>query len=93
MQFSREGGQLPSDDDRAGVDRRRAVRVAVAVLAIVAAVVFMAQNSQSVELEFLVFSVSARLWVGMLITLVLGALLGQGLAMMWARRGRRADEP
>jgi hypothetical protein len=52
----------------------------------------MAQNNDRVELNFLIFSVTTRLWVGLLFTLVLGALLGQGLEVLWARRKRRRGD-
>lgn len=77
------------DDTRSGLDRRRATRFAVAGLAIVVAVVFMAQNNEEVELDFLMFDITARLWVGLLFALVLGALLGQAAEVLWARRRRR----
>lgn len=65
------------------------MRLLVAGVAIVLGVVFMAQNNQQVELEFLMFSIDTRLWVGMLVTLLLGALLGQAAEILWARRKRR----
>ena len=49
----------------------------------------MAQNNDEVELNFLFISVESRLWVGMLVTLLLGALLGQGVEALWDRRQRR----
>jgi uncharacterized integral membrane protein len=52
----------------------------------------MSQNNDKVELNFLMFSVSARLWVGLLATLVLGAVLGQGAEVLWERRKRRRAE-
>jgi uncharacterized integral membrane protein len=89
MAFGPEGNDPVAGDSRAGVDKRRAVRLLVAGVAIVLAVLFMAQNNQRVELEFLMFSISTRLWVGMLVTLLLGALLGQAAETLWARRKRR----
>jgi uncharacterized integral membrane protein len=79
------------DDERRTADRRRAARLAAAGIAILVAVVFMVQNGQRVTLEFLVFEVSTRLWVGLLVTLVLGALLGQAFEALWQRRRRRAE--
>lgn len=79
------------DDERRAGDRRRAARLAAAGAAILVAVVFMVQNSQEVTLEFLVFEVSTRMWVGLLVTLVLGALLGQAVEALWQRRRRRAE--
>jgi uncharacterized integral membrane protein len=89
MAFGPEGNDPFAEESRGGVDKRRAVRLLVAGIAIVVAVLFMAQNNQRVELEFLMFSIGTRLWVGMLVTLLLGALLGQAVEVLWARRKRR----
>ncbi|HEX5946141.1 MAG TPA: LapA family protein [Acidimicrobiales bacterium] len=83
-------GGGPWDDDKRGTtDKARAVRFAVAGIAILVAALFMAQNNDRVELNFLVFSVTTRVWVGLLVTLVLGALLGQAAEVLWARRRAR----
>lgn len=92
MAYRSDRSDLPLDENREGVDKRRAARFAVAGLAILVAVVFMAQNNERVELNFLVFDVTTRLWVGLLATLVLGALLGQGVEVLWQRRKRRGDD-
>jgi lipopolysaccharide assembly protein A len=81
---ARGSGRRPRSGGR--VDTRRAVRLGVAALAVVLAVVFMAQNNDRVELNFLMLEVSTRLWVGLLVTLVLGGLLGQAVEALWARR-------
>ena len=83
---------VPLEETSEGVDKRRAMRLLVAGIAIIVAVVFMSQNNDKVELNFLMFSVSARLWVGLLATLVLGAILGQGVEVLWERRKRRRAE-
>ena len=80
MAYTPGKSDLPLDETSEGVDKRRAMRLLAAGIAIVVAVVFMSQNNDKVELNFLMFSVSARLWVGMLATLVLGC---------GARTGRR----
>ena len=84
-----EQSDKPLEEGRGELDKGRIARLAVAVLAIIAALVFMAQNNERVELNFLSFEVSTRLWVGLLATLVLGALLGQGVQALWERRKRR----
>jgi uncharacterized integral membrane protein len=89
MAYSAGGSEFPMDETSEGVDKRRAAQFGVAGIAIVVAVLFMAQNNERVELNILMFSVTTRLWVGLLVTLVLGALLGQGLEVLWARRKRR----
>jgi uncharacterized integral membrane protein len=88
--FSSASDDPPSGEQpRGGVDNRRAIRLLVAGIAVVAAVVFMAQNNEDVQLDFLVFDITARLWVGLLVTLLLGAILGQAVETMWDRRRRR----
>jgi uncharacterized integral membrane protein len=92
MAYSPGRSDLPVEEGREGVDKRRAARFAVAGIAVLVAVLFMAQNNERVELNLLVFSVTARLWLGLLFSLVLGALLGQGIEALWARRKRRGGE-
>ncbi len=92
MAYSPGRSDVPLEEGGEGIDKRRAARFAVAGLAVLVAVLFMAQNNERVELNFLVFSVTARLWLGLLFSLVLGALLGQGIEALWARRKRRGGE-
>jgi uncharacterized integral membrane protein len=74
-----------------GVDKRQVARLVVAGVIAVAALVFIVQNSETVETTFLVFSGETRLWVGLLIAFVLGAVLGQLAQVLWRRRGDRDD--
>jgi uncharacterized integral membrane protein len=83
---------LPLDESSEGVDRKRVTRLLVAALAVVVAIVFMVQNDDEVELNFLMFSATTRLWVGLLLALLLGAALGQAAEVLWARRKRRRAE-
>lgn len=83
------GGGPWDDESRGATDKARAVRFAVAGIAILVAVLFMAQNNERVELNFLMFTVTTRVWVGLLVTLVLGALLGQAAEVLWTRRRAR----
>ena len=92
MAYSPGRSDFPVEEGREGTDKRRAARFAVAGIAVLVAVLFMAQNNERVELNLLVFSVTARLWLGLLFSLVLGALLGQGIEALWARRKRRGGE-
>lgn len=89
MAYQPGRSDLPLEESSEGVDKRRVMRLVVAAVVIIVAVIFMSQNSQQVELKFLMFSVSTRLWVGLLITLVLGAVLGQVVESLWERRKRR----
>ncbi|HZA85343.1 MAG TPA: hypothetical protein VE466_00520, partial [Acidimicrobiales bacterium] len=65
------------------------VRLVVAVVAVVLAVLFIVQNNDKVETSFIFFDVTARVWVGLLVALVLGALLGQAVEALWERRKKR----
>jgi uncharacterized integral membrane protein len=75
-----------------GVDKRQLTRLIVAGSALLAAAVFVVQNNERVETTFLVFNVRTRLWVGLLVALVLGALLGQAIEALAHRRRRRAAD-
>ena len=83
------GGGPWDDESRGATDKARAVRFAVAGIAILVAALFMAQNNERVELHFLIFTVTTRVWVGLLVALVLGAMLGQAVEILWARRRAR----
>ena len=89
MAYRPDRSDLPLEEDIKPAGHRRAVRLLLVGVAIVVAVVFMAQNNDEVELNFLFISVESRLWVGLLVTLLLGALLGQGVEALWDRRKRR----
>jgi uncharacterized integral membrane protein len=66
-------------------------RLVVALLALIAAVIFVVQNDNRVETNFLFFDGTPRLWVVILVSILLGALLGQ-VAGVVARRRRRQDD-
>ncbi|HET9547048.1 MAG TPA: lipopolysaccharide assembly protein LapA domain-containing protein [Desertimonas sp.] len=55
-------------------------------IAAICAVVFVLQNSEKVTIHFLFIEVSARVWVGFVICLALGALLGALIGRWWRRR-------
>jgi uncharacterized integral membrane protein len=88
MAYGGDGGQAPLHEDGDRADARRAGRLAVLGLVVVIAAVVIAQNNDRVELRFLVFEASTRVWVGMLVTLLLGAVLGQAAEVLWRRRRR-----
>lgn len=71
------------------MDRRQLSRLVIAGLALLVGVIFVVQNSERVETTFLIFNVTTRLWVGLLVALLLGALLGQAVEAVWNRRRRR----
>lgn len=60
------------------------------IVGVVALVVFMLQNRNKVSLDFLMFSVSWPLWLVILISALLGALIWFGMGVM--RRHNRRKE-
>lgn len=78
---------IAADDDLRGTARRRVdARLVVAAIAAVCAVVFVVQNGDRIRLRFLVIDVTTRLWVGLVVSLLLGALLGQAFGALRRRR-------
>jgi len=59
------------------------------VVLVVGAVVFVIQNSDTAKVRFLFFTVTTRLWAGILVALVVGALFDRLLSMWWRRRRER----
>lgn len=84
-------------DDQAGITgvdaRSRApIGLVVAGLIVIAVSIFVAQNTEDIEIQFLFFKGSMPLWLVIVIILVLGMVLGQALMYMRRRRKRRQDE-
>jgi uncharacterized integral membrane protein len=55
----------------------------------VAAVIFVVQNSAKTQVRFLFFTLTTRVWAGVLVALVLGAVLDRLFTMWWRRRKER----
>lgn len=89
MSYRPESSDVPLEESSDGHDRRLIMRLLVAAAVVVLAVLFVVQNNDRVEMSFVFFTVTTRLWVGLLVALVLGALLGQAAEALWARRKRR----
>jgi uncharacterized integral membrane protein len=89
MAYRSEGSDAPLEESSDGPDLRLIARLVVAASAVVLAVLFVMQNSDRVETSFVFFDVTTRLWVGLLVALLLGALLGQAAEAMWERRKKR----
>ena len=67
------------------------MRILLAAAGAIYAIVFIALNRTRVRIHFVFFTVSSRLWVGLLVCLALGALLGHagGVCGAAERRGGR----
>jgi uncharacterized integral membrane protein len=65
-------------------------RVIVGAVALIYGIIFIALNRGRVRIHFLFFTVNSRVWVGFLVCLALGALLGRALAMYRQRHSRPA---
>ncbi len=63
------------------------IRLAVAAVALVILVVFIIQNSQVVEIQFIFGSLETRLVWALLLAAALGFLLGWLLPRLWRKRG------
>jgi uncharacterized integral membrane protein len=87
--YKPEGSDVPLEESSDGPDLRLITRLLVAAAAVVLAILFVMQNSDRVETSFVFFDVTTRLWVGLLVALVLGALLGQAAEAIWERRKKR----
>lgn len=81
-------------EDQEPPGQRWGPRLLAAGLALVAAAVFVAQNSARVETEFLMFSGTPRLWVVIVVSLLLGAIGGQAVPAFhrWRRERKLARE-
>jgi uncharacterized integral membrane protein len=89
VSYKPEGSDVPLEESTDGPDLRLITRLLVAAAAVVLAILFVAQNSDRVEMSFVFFDVTTRLWAGLLVALVLGALLGQAAEALWERRKKR----
>ena len=89
MAYKPESSDVPLEESSDGPDLRLITRVLVAVAAVVLAVLFVLQNSDRVKTSFVFFDVTTRLWVGLVVALILGALLGQAAEAVWERRKKK----
>ncbi|HEY8546820.1 MAG TPA: LapA family protein [Acidimicrobiales bacterium] len=71
-------------------DRDVTPRMVVALVALVAAALFVFQNGNRVKTTFLVFEGRQPLWLVIVVSVVLGMLLGQALGLL--RRRRKNDD-
>jgi uncharacterized integral membrane protein len=66
-------------------------RAILGLVALVLAILFIVENNKMIRIHFIVFTAHSRVWVGFLVSLVLGALLGQAFFSFRRMHGRRAD--
>ena len=59
-------------------DGKTWTRIVIGVVILVYVILFIVLNSTSVKIDFVFFSVRSQLWVGFLVCLILGALVGRG---------------
>jgi uncharacterized integral membrane protein len=83
----------PQQSGAAGAGEKRGNgRLILAGVVTVIALIFIFQNTNRVEITFLFFSVETATWVGFLVSLVLGALIGQALVSYRRRRRERGPK-
>jgi uncharacterized integral membrane protein len=75
---------------RAGEGRRASAGLIIAGLIVIAVAIFVAQNTNSIPVQFLVFDFEMPLWLLLVIVFLLGAVVGQGA--MWLRRRRKRKD-
>jgi uncharacterized integral membrane protein len=83
----------PAATATARASRRRGlpwVRIVIAAVCLIYGIIFISLNSRSVRIHFVFVTVTTYLWVGFLLCLVLGALLGQAFGM-WRRRSAKSN--
>jgi uncharacterized integral membrane protein len=64
-------------------------RILVGAAALIYGIIFVVLNRTRVRIHFVFFTVTSRLWVGFVVCLVLGALLGQALGT-YRKRSRQS---
>ncbi len=69
------------------------MRILLATAGAIYAIVFIALNRTRVRIHFVFFTVSSRVWVGLLVCLALGALLGHAGGVYRRRRTARVNGP
>src|SRR5262245_39437864 len=67
-------------------------RLAVAALALLYGILFVVLNRGKVRVHFVFFTVTTHLWVGFLVCVVLGLLLGQAIGA-YRRRSGKSSQP
>ncbi len=74
-------------------DARTWTRIGIGVVILVYVILFIVLNSTSVKIDFVFFSVRSQLWVGFLVCLILGALLGAAVTTYRGKSSRSNKPP
>jgi hypothetical protein len=72
-----------------GITRVQLVKLGLVAAILGVCVAFVMQNDTHVETSLVLFSVKTQLWIGLVISLAVGALMGQAEGLIWQRRRRR----
>ena len=72
--------------------KRISARGVIAIIILVIAVIFMAQNTTDVEIRILSFSLTVWLWALILVVFLMGMILG-GAVRAGVRKLRGAEQP
>jgi uncharacterized integral membrane protein len=72
-----------------GITKLQLVKLGFIAAFIAVCVAFVMQNDTRVETSLVLFSVRTQLWVGLVVALAVGALLGQAGGVIWHRYKRR----
>ena len=81
-------------DEQSGTGRRNKPGVFLVLTILVAAItaVFVAQNREETEIEFLFFDFTSRIWMAIAIAIALGILLDRVFLAWWRRARKRQAE-
>ena len=86
LKSSGSSGRVPSD--KAGPN----IPLILGIAGVALAVIFILQNRERVNIDFLVFEIQSRLWVAIAIAMVIGAFADNFLGVAWRRiRGKDKD--
>jgi uncharacterized integral membrane protein len=85
------------DDNDAGLGteptpQRGSIVLIAAGFIVIAVAIFIAQNSETIPVQFLVFQGSVPLWLLIVVAMVLGATLGWVIGLVRRRRKQTVDE-
>jgi uncharacterized integral membrane protein len=72
-----------------GITKVQLVKLGFVAAFIAVCVAFVVQNNARVETSLVLFSVRIQLWLGLVVALAIGALLGQAGGVLWHRYKRR----